>query len=102
MEANNRERIEGRDFVKGGVYEVFSNDRYSSSFGIYFYPTSYPDNMEYEYNSRGTLSKLFKPLILKKIYDRNHENLIRSIQNLIKVRYMEKNQFLLFLIILLN
>ena len=71
MEVNNRrERIKGSDFVEGCVYEVYEkgHDRYP--LGIYFYPTSYPDpdKMEYEYNSRKTLSKVLnkisKPLIL--------------------------------------
>jgi hypothetical protein len=52
MEVNTRERIEGKDFKKGGVYDVFNNDRYNYSRGIYFYPTSYPERMEYEYNTR--------------------------------------------------
>jgi len=69
MEAiNRRERIKGRDFVKGGVYEVYDKDNDRYPLGIYFYPTSYPDpaTMEYEYNSRGALSKAFnkKPLEL--------------------------------------
>jgi len=77
MEPNNRERIKGRDFVKGGVYEVYDKDYDRYSRGIYFYPTSYPERMEYEYNTRGAFSKatdfLSKPLILKKIYDSSGE-----------------------------
>jgi uncharacterized protein YjbI with pentapeptide repeats len=75
MEANRRERIEVKDFVKGGVYEVYykGNDRPSS--GIYFYPTSYPNptNMKFEYNTRGKLSKFLntvsEPLELLILYD---------------------------------
>ena len=52
-----RERIKGKDFEQGGVYEVYNKS--NSSLGIYFYPTSYPQKMEFEYNTRGTLSKLF-------------------------------------------
>ena len=80
MEVNNRERIEGEKFVKGCVYEVFSNDRYNSSRGIYFYPTTYPDpaTMQFEWNSRGalskTLNKLSEPLKLKIIYVGRHQN----------------------------
>ena len=74
MEVNTRERIKGTKFVKGGVYDVFSNDRYNYSYGIYFYPTSYPERMEYEYNTRGTLSKLSnklsEPLKLLILYSR--------------------------------
>ena len=73
MEANNsRQRIEGSDFVKGGVYEVYDkgDDRYP--LGIYFYPTSYPDpaTLDFEYNSRGALRKFFskKPLELLLLY----------------------------------
>ena len=72
MEANTRERIEGKDFVKGGVYEVYDkgHDRYS--LGIYFYPTSYPERMEFDYNTRGTLSKFSKPLKLLILYGGIH------------------------------
>ena len=79
MEENNRreriERIEGKDFVEGGVYEVYYKDD-DHLRGIYFYPTSYPEpeRMEYEYNTRGTLSKLSnklsEPLKLLILYSR--------------------------------
>jgi uncharacterized protein YjbI with pentapeptide repeats len=69
---NNRERIKGKDFVKGGVYKVYNKD--NLSLGIYFYPTSYPERMIYEHNTRGTLSKLsnklFEPLKLLILYSR--------------------------------
>jgi uncharacterized protein YjbI with pentapeptide repeats len=63
MEANNRQRnrqrIKGKDFVKGGVYEVYENENENERLlGIYFYPTSYPANMIFKYNSRGKLSKI--------------------------------------------
>jgi len=75
MEANNRrERIEGKDFVEGGVYEVYDKKNDELPLGIYFYPTSYPAIMEFERNSRGTLSKFFneisEPLKLRILYSR--------------------------------
>jgi uncharacterized protein YjbI with pentapeptide repeats len=72
MEANTREIIEGKDFVKGGVYEVYDKNNDRSPSGIYFYPTSYPANMKYQHNMRGIFSKLTnklsKPLTLLILY----------------------------------
>ena len=60
MEANNRQRnrqrIKGKDFVEGGVYEVYYKDD-DHLRGIYFYPTSYPERMNFVLNSRGIISK---------------------------------------------
>ncbi len=75
MEVNNRQRIKGKDFVKGGVYEVYdSSNNYPN--GIYFYPTSYPANMKFEWNSRGTFSKALnrfsEPLKLLILYSSIH------------------------------
>jgi uncharacterized protein YjbI with pentapeptide repeats len=82
MEVNNRERIEGKDFVKGGVYEVFKKDpKNSLSKGIYFYPYSVPNNAIYE-NTRRFFSKVFGPtIILKRIYRSSQEKYNKNTYN---------------------
>jgi uncharacterized protein YjbI with pentapeptide repeats len=68
MKANNGKRIKGKDFEKGGVYEVYDKGDDIYPLGIYFYPTSYPATMEFDYNMRGKISKFFKPLELLILY----------------------------------
>ena len=73
-EHDQREIIKAKDFVEGGVYEVYDKDNHSH--GIYFYPTSYPERMEYENNT-----KLSEPLKLLILYSRIYHSGIGKYMN---------------------